>query len=71
MTRFLSRSLLSRPLLQRAFTNIDQSNNPSLMPLWQFNQEIKKDARWQYTSNALNTYSQIGSDLARMMGFVG
>jgi hypothetical protein len=62
---------LDDPLLQRAFTNIDQSNNPSLMPLWQFNQEIKKDARWQYTSNALNTYSQIGSDLARMMGFVG
>lgn len=62
---------LDDPLLQKAFTNIDQSNNPSLMPLWQFNQEIKKDARWQYTTNALNTYSQIGSDLARMMGFVG
>lgn len=62
---------LEDPLLQRAFTNLDQNSNPSLMPLWQFNQEIKKDGRWQYTTNALSTYSQIGSDLARMMGFVG
>lgn len=62
---------LDDPLLQKAFTNLDQNNNPSLMPLWQFTQEVKKDARWQYTTNALNTYSQIGSDLARMMGFVG
>lgn len=63
---------LSDPLLQRAFTNIDEkTNNPSLMPLWQFTQEIKKDGRWQYTSNALDTYSRIGSDLSRMMGFVG
>lgn len=61
---------LSDPLLQKAFTNLDQNSNPSLMPLWQFTQEVKKDARWQYTTNALDTYSSIGSDLARMMGFV-
>jgi hypothetical protein len=62
---------LADPLLQKAFTNLDQNSNPSLMPLWQFTQEIKKDGRWQYTSNALDTYSRIGSDLSRMMGFVG
>lgn len=61
---------LSDPLLQKAFTNLDQNSNPSLMPLWQFTQEIKKDARWQYTTNALDTYASIGSDLAKMMGFV-
>lgn len=62
---------LSDPLLQKAFTNLDQNSNPQLMPLWQFTQEIKKDGRWQYTSNALDTYSRIGSDFSRMMGFVG
>lgn len=62
---------LTDPLLQRAFTNVGEDGNPSLMPLWRFNQEIKKDERWQYTTNALSTYSQIGSDMARMMGFVG
>jgi len=62
---------LTDPLLQRAFTSLDDAGNPTLMPLWKFNQEIKKDDRWQYTTNALSTYSQIGSDLARMMGFVG
>ena len=62
---------LSDPLLQRAFTNVNEANgDPSLMPLWKFTQEIKKDARWQYTTNALDTYSSIGSDMARMMGFV-
>lgn len=59
------------PLLQKAFMNVDESGNPAAMPLWQFTQEIKKDGRWQYTTNAMNTYSQIGSDLARMMGVVG
>jgi hypothetical protein len=59
------------PLLQKAFMNVDANGNPAAMPLWQFTQEIKKDGRWQYTTNALNTYSQIGSDLARMMGVVG
>ena len=59
------------PLLQKAFMNVDENGNPTAMPLWQFTQEIKKDERWQYTNNALNTYSSIGSDLARMMGFVG
>jgi hypothetical protein len=62
---------LSDPLLKRAFTSLDEKNQPRLMPLWEFNQAIKKDERWQYTNNALNTYSSIGSDLARMMGFVG
>jgi hypothetical protein len=62
---------LNDPLLKRAFTSLDEKNQPRLMPLWEFNQQIKKDERWQYTNNALNTYSSIGSDLARMMGFVG
>jgi hypothetical protein len=62
---------LSDPLLKRAFTSLDDKGQPRLMPLWEFNQQIKKDERWQYTNNALNTYSSIGSDLARMMGFVG
>lgn len=62
---------LSDPLLKRAFTSLDEKNQPRLMPLWEFNQQVKKDERWQYTNNALNTYSSIGSDLARMMGFVG
>jgi hypothetical protein len=62
---------LNDPLLRKAFTSLDDKNQPRLMPLWEFNQAIKKDERWQYTTNALSTYSQIGSDLARMMGFVG
>lgn len=63
---------LDDPLLQRAFQNVDEkSGEPTLMPLWRFTQEIKKDDRWQTTSNAIDTYSRIGSELSRMMGFTG
>lgn len=62
---------LDDPLLQRAFQNVDDKGNPALMPLWRFTQEIKKDDRWQTTSNAIDTYSRIGSELSRMMGFTG
>lgn len=61
---------LTDPLLQKAFTNVNDKGEATALPLWQFTQDIKKDARWQYTTNALDTYSSIGSDLARMMGFV-
>lgn len=61
---------LTDPLLQKAFTNVNDKGEGVALPLWQFTQDIKKDARWQYTTNALDTYSSIGSDLARMMGFV-
>ena len=62
---------LTDPLLQRAFTNVDDKGEPVAMPLWKFTQEIKKDDRWQSTDNAFSTYSSIGSNIARMMGFVG
>ena len=62
---------LTDPLLQRAFTNVDDKGEPVAMPLWKFTQEIKKDDRWQSTDNAFSTYSRIGSNIARMMGFVG
>lgn len=60
------------PLLKRALTGFNpDSGKPEAMPLWKFEQEIKKDPRWQYTANALDVYSNIGSNLSRMMGFVG
>lgn len=62
---------LMDPLLRRAFTTPNEKGEPALMPLWQFEQEIRKDDRWQSTDNAFATYSSIGSNIARMMGFVG
>lgn len=61
---------LSDPLLQKAFTSLDEKNQPRLMPLWEFNRQVKKDERWQYTDNAHQSYSNISNSIGRMMGFV-
>lgn len=61
---------LRDPLLAKAFNSqMDESNNPKLMSLWDFQKEIRKDDRWQETGNALDIYSRIGSELTRAMGF--
>jgi hypothetical protein len=40
-------------------------------PLWQFEQELFKDNRWQYTSNALETVDSISADVLRRFGVIG
>jgi len=62
---------LSDPLLRRAFTSPNDKGEPVLMPLWQFEQEIKKDDRWQLTNNARDTYMAAGTSLLRAFGFTG
>lgn len=60
---------LMDPLLRRAFTTPNDKGEPALMPLWQFEQEIKKDDRWQLTNNARDTYMNAGTSLLRAFGF--
>lgn len=54
------------PLLRRALTTKDTQGHPSTMPLWQFEQELRKDSRYDKTNGAKNeTYdliNQIGKD---------
>jgi hypothetical protein len=40
-------------------------------PLWQFEQELFKDARWQYTSNARDTMDRVSMDILRRFGVMG
>lgn len=40
-------------------------------PLWQFEQELFKDARWQYTSNARDTMDKITTDVLSRFGVMG
>lgn len=63
---------LNDPLLKKAFGSVmDDKGNPQLMSLWDFQKEVRKDERWQTTANAYQTYTNIGTGLARMMGFTG
>ena len=40
-------------------------------PLWQFEQELFKDARWQYTSNAKDTMDRVSMDILQRFGVMG
>ena len=62
---------LDDPLLREAFTQPNDQGEPTLMPLWKFEQRIKKDDRWQLTNNARDTYMAAGSSLLRAFGFTG
>lgn len=63
---------LNDPLLKKAFGSaMDEKGQPKLMSLWDFQKEVRMDDRWQTTANAYQTYTSIGTGLARMMGFTG
>jgi hypothetical protein len=53
------------PLLRKAL-QYTQDGKPAVMPVWMFEQELRKDARWQYTDNAresvYNAIYQVGTD---------
>jgi len=62
---------LKDPLLTKAFNSVMDDKGPAMMSLWDFQREIRKDDRWQQTNNAYQTYTNIGTNLAKMMGFSG
>lgn len=60
------------PLLRRALTNINrETGKPERIPLWEFEQMVRKDDRWQLTDNARATYMDAGTNFLRAFGFVG
>lgn len=54
------------PLLRKAL-QYTENGKPAVMPLWMFEQELRKDVRWQYTNNAresvYNAIYQVGTDM--------
>lgn len=53
------------PTLRKAL-QYTEDGKPAVMPIWKFEEELRKDARWQYTNNAresvYNAIYQIGTD---------
>jgi len=47
-------------------TGLNTEGKPATKPLWQFEQELRKDPRWNYTNNAqqslMNTARQVLQD---------
>lgn len=52
--------------VNKALTGLNTEGKPSTQPLWQFEQELRKDPRWNYTQNAqdslMNTARQVLQD---------
>lgn len=55
----------NEPLLRKAL-QYTENGKPAVMPVWMFEQELRKDPRWQYTNNAresvYNAIYQVGTD---------
>lgn len=56
-------------LIQRAMQGIGSDGKPSVVPLYEFERQVREDQRWQYTDNARKTYSTMADDLLKMFGF--
>tara|TARA_R110000822_G_scaffold41114_1_gene111660 strand:+ start:7099 stop:8088 length:990 start_codon:yes stop_codon:yes gene_type:complete len=59
---------LNDQLLQQAMQGVGNDGKPSVVPLYSFDQQIKKDDRWQYTENAMDTYAKTGTKILQMFG---
>jgi hypothetical protein len=59
---------LNDPIMKRAAQYVGADGKPGQLPLYEFEQEIRKDPRWQYTDNAYESYANVGTDLLRMFG---
>lgn len=60
---------LTDPTLRRALTTVDPtSEKPVSTPLWQFENTIRNDPRWQNTNNARDLYGGLTAQLGNEWG---
>ena len=60
---------LNDQLLQRGLQGVGADGKPSVVPLYAFQKEIRKDPRWQKTDNAYATYASVADNILGMFGF--
>ena len=61
---------LADSLMERALGSLGSEGQQSLMPLWEFKQQVRKDPRWLSTDQAVGTYNNIGVQIAKDFGFL-
>lgn len=54
--------------LRRAAQYVGTDGKPALMPIWQFEQELRNDPRWEYTNNARSTVDSMSLKVLRDWG---
>ncbi|MEU1880321.1 hypothetical protein ABZ470_23695 [Streptosporangium sp. NPDC020072] len=56
--------------IRKAMTNVNQQTGKSeLKPLWQFEEELKKDPRWLKTNNARESLNGVAHNILKDWGF--
>lgn len=60
---------LNDPTLQKAIQGADANGKPSYTPLWAFKAELRKDPRWQYTTDAYTRIGNVMDGVMTEMGF--
>lgn len=66
---FQNNTLIKRAL-QGTGTNVDANGVPSQLPLWQFEQQVKKDPAWGYTKNARVEVDGYVNTIGKQFGFI-
>jgi hypothetical protein len=61
---------LGDSLMEKALGALGPDGQQSLMPLWEFKQQIRNDPRWLSTDQAVGTYNNIGVQIAKDFGFI-
>lgn len=56
------------PVLKRGLQGLGPDGKPIQMPLYQFEQEVRKDPRWQKTNNAYESYNRLADRILNMFG---
>lgn len=57
--------------VRKALSWVDTgTGHHTLMPLWQYEQQVKADPKWQRTKNARDDYSALAHQVGRDFGFV-
>jgi len=64
----LSEIGLDDPIMKRASQAIGADGKPVQLPLYQFEQEVRKDPRWQKTNNAVESYNRLADQVLGMFG---
>jgi hypothetical protein len=60
---------LDDPTISKALTSVNEQGAPTVMPLWQFERDLKKDSRWRYTKNAQDELLGTGMQVLKDLGF--
>lgn len=60
---------LNDPTITKAITAVSEQGAPTVVPLWQFERDLKNDERYKYTKNAQRDYIDTGYETLRTLGF--